>query len=70
MAVALAIAFLPSAVLGPVLMPPWFLHLPLASALAWQGWPVLLACAPHICLYLIRLHPVKFNNLDRLLFGR
>jgi hypothetical protein len=29
------------------------LHLPFASALAWQGSPVLLACAPHLILFFI-----------------
>jgi hypothetical protein len=51
LAVACPTANLPSAVRGPVLMPPWFLHLPLVSALAWQGLPVLLACASHLTLF-------------------
>ena len=55
MAVACAIALLPSAVLGPVLMPPWFLHLPLVRALAWQGLPVLLAYASHLIFCLITI---------------
>jgi hypothetical protein len=44
-------AWRPSNVFGPVLIPPWFLHLPLGSALAWQGLPVLLAYASQVFLY-------------------
>lgn len=51
--VASAIAWRPSAVFGPVLMPPWFLHRPLASAFAWHGLPVLRANAPHFIFRLI-----------------
>jgi hypothetical protein len=51
LAVAAPIAFLPSAVRGPVLMPPWFLHLPFARAFAWQGLPVLRAYAPHLTFF-------------------
>lgn len=43
-----AMAWRPSGVLGPVLMPPWFLHRPLVKALAWQGCPVERAYAPHL----------------------
>jgi hypothetical protein len=53
--VAWEMALRPSRVLGPVLIPPWFLHRPLDMALAWQGLPVLLAWAPQVCLRLIRL---------------
>lgn len=35
-------------VLGPVLRPPWFLHLPLVSAFALHGLPVLRAYASHL----------------------
>jgi hypothetical protein len=45
----------PSGVFGPVLIPPWFLHLPLASACALQGFPVDRAYAPHRALSLLRL---------------
>jgi hypothetical protein len=38
---------LPSAVFGPVLNPPCSLHRPFANALMRQGFPVLLAKAPH-----------------------
>jgi hypothetical protein len=45
----------PSGVFGPVLIPPWFLHLPLANAFALHGWPVVLANAPHLGISLLRL---------------
>ena len=38
-----------------MLIPPWFLHLPLVIPCAWQGRPVLLAWAPQIIFDFIEL---------------